>query len=133
MRSLSVTILALLLFSCAKENKPKKPLYGYIEIYSAKTAKVIELGHNITSTVTLVEPQLYGDLTFLGFEIIENPAKVFSIKAKALFKPWEQQILLPVYQTFDTTISLKTRSPGLHILNFYSSTVLLKSDTVQVN
>ena len=100
---------------------------------STNTVKTILVGQNITSKIRLVVPSVSGEMTFLGFEINENPSRVFSIQAKALYKPWANQITLPVYQTFDTIISISTILTGRHIMNFYNSTVLLKSDTVQVN
>jgi len=130
----SITILfCFLIFSCTKTNQVSEPFVGYIEIDSTNTVKTIPVGQNIKSIIRLVIPSISGETTFLGFEVVESPVKIFSIKAKALYKPWFGQLSLQVYQTFDTTISIKTNLPGRHILNFYNSNNLLKSDTVQVN
>jgi hypothetical protein len=133
MRHFISILFCLFIFSCTKKDKANEPFVGYVEMDSTNTVKTVLVGQNITSRVRLVIPSISGDMTFLGFEIIENPVKTFSVKAKALYKPWAGQVSLPVYQTFDSTISITTSLTGRHILNFYNSTTLLKSDTVQVN
>jgi hypothetical protein len=134
MRHLISILFCFTMLSCTKNNKPaNEPFISNIEMDSTNTVKTVLAGQDITSKVRLVVPSVSGDITFLGFEINENPARVFSIKAKALYKPWANQITLPVYQTFDTTVTISTQLTGRHILNFYNTAVLLKSDTVQVN
>ena len=132
MRLLNLVPLCLLIFSCSKKDKSTAPYIGYLMIDSAITVKTVAVGENIVSRVRLAIPEMSGETTFLGFEIIESPAKNFSIRAKALHKPWDQQISFPVYETFDTTATITTKAAGTHILNFYNSMSLLKSDTVQV-
>ncbi len=133
MRHFISILFCLFFLSCSKKDSVNESFVSYIEIDSTNTVKNMLVGQNITSRVRLVIPSIISNMTFLGFEIIENPVKAFSIKAKVLFKPWKGQVSLPVYQTFDTTLSIITSLTGRHILNFYNSTALLKSDTVQVN
>ena len=109
MRHLVSILLCFLILSCIKNDNAHEPFIGSIEIDLTNTVKSVPLGQNITSKVRLVIPSLSGDVTFQGFDIIENPSKVFSVKAKALYKPWVNQLSLPVYQAFDTTVYISTK------------------------
>jgi hypothetical protein len=133
MRFLKLSIFALLLFSCIKQKKYNEPKIGFVEIDSTMSPKTVAVGENIVSKVRLVRGSIGGEFTFLGFEVTESPSKVFSIRAKALYKDWEQMIILPVYKTIDTSTIISTRLAGPHILKFYNANNLFKSDTVQVN
>ena len=133
MRQVTSFIFCLLIISCSKKDKTNDPFIGYMQIDSTTTIKTVAVGQDISSRVKLAIPSISGEVTFLGFEIIESPIKIFSIKAKAFYKPWTQQVSLPVYQTFDTTLLIKTNLTGQHILKFYNGINLLKADTIQVN
>lgn len=129
------TIIALffIVLSC-KKSAPEEILEQptAIEIAATNTVKTASLGQNITSTVTLAIPSITGDVTFLGFNVVETSTKVFSVKVKEIYKPWPNGIALPMYQSFDTTLNIQTKLAGQHVLNFYNGTQLLKSDTVRV-
>jgi hypothetical protein len=90
-------------------------------------------GQNVISHVRCQLTSINGSVYFQGFDIYEVTAREFHITAKALYKEWSIKLDLPVLWTLDTTALIKTPTAGKYILNFYNSTQLIKSDTVQVN
>ena len=91
------------------------------------------VGQDIISKVHFELNSISGDVIFQGFDIKEIATRQFNLNAKALYKDWNTQISSDMIMTFDTTVSVKATMTGQYILNFYNSTKLVKSDTVQVN
>ena len=119
--------------SCAKKKDIVQSFSGNLEITSTNSPLTGTVGQNIISSVTCQLPSISGSVKFQGFDIKEVTSRQFHITAKAFFKDWNTQISMPVIWTLDTTSSIRTTSSGIYILNFYNSTQLFKSDTVQVN
>ena len=88
---------------------------------------------NFKHIVNLERIRGYNSVNFKNFDIKEISAQQLNITAIALYKDWNTQIAMPVMWTIDTTASIKTTTIGKYILNFYNSSLLFKSDTVQVN
>ena len=128
-----IDILLFTFYSCLKKADIVKTFNGNLEIVSTSTPATALLGQNIISNVRCQIPSISGSVIFQGFDIQETASRQFNLKARALFKNWNTQITMPVIWTLDTTSSIKTTTTGRYILNFYNSTKLLKSDTVQVN
>lgn len=129
-----ICVFCLTVSSCKKYNvdRPKSKT-DYIPIYSAITPRNIALGQDIKSRVNLGFYSYSADVTFLGFEVKEAASKQYDIRAKGFFDNINYEFSLPVVMTFDTTLSFRPTTSGQHILRFYSSSQLVKTDTVQVN
>lgn len=126
-------IFSLTICSCNKKNDIVKTFAGNLPIVSTNSPATVLAGQNIISKVRCELPSLSGSVYFQGFDIKEVSPRQFNIAAKALYKYWNTQIGMPVMWTLDTTANIKTTVTGKYILNFYNSTQLAKSDTVQVN
>lgn len=131
--SLLVILFALTYSSCNKKEDIVKTFNGNLPIVSTSTPATTPIGQNIISNVRCELSSISGSVIFQGFDIKEVSTRHFTLNAKALYKNWNMQITMPVIWTLDTTSSIKTLTTGQYILNFYNSTQLVKSDTVQVN
>lgn len=132
MKSIFYISIVLLLFACKKEVNTKTYISD-LEIKTTSTPATATAGQDIISRVYFEIPSVSGSIFFQPFKVKEIAPRIFNINAKALYKNWNSQFSLPVFSTFDTTLFIKTTVQGKYILNFYNSTLLLKSDTVQVN
>jgi hypothetical protein len=130
----TICIFCLAVSSCKKSvvDRPKSKT-DYIPINSTTTPRNIVLGQDISSRVNLGFYSYSADVTFLGFEVKEAASRQYDIRAKGVFDNINYEFSLPVVMTFDTTLSIRTTVSGQHILKFYSSSQLVKTDTVQVN
>lgn len=126
-------ILALIITSCTKNRDVVKTFAGNLPIVSTNSPTTATVGQNIISTIRCELTSLSGSVNFKNFDIKEISAQQFNITAIALYKDWNTQIAMPVMWTIDTTASIKTTTIGKYILNFYNSSLLFKSDMVQVN
>jgi hypothetical protein len=133
----SFIIFSLILCSCKKnkvDNEPlQKTFIGNLPIVSSNSPASVISGQDIISNVRCELSSISGGVLFQGFVIKEVPALHFAISAKAFYKDWNMYITMPAVWRLDTTATIKTTTPGRYILNFYNSTLLVKSDTVQVN
>lgn len=130
---LLVIVFALIFFSCDKKEDIVKTFNGNLPIVSTSTPVTILVGQNIISRLRCELYSISGSVVFQGFDIKEVTFRQFNLSAKALYKDWNSQITMPVIWTLDTTSTIKATTTGRYILNFYNSTQLVKSDTVQVN
>jgi hypothetical protein len=119
--------------SCNKKEYTVKTFDGILPIVSTSTPMTASVGQDIVSNVRCELPSVSGSVIFKGFDVKEITTRRFNLNAKALYKDWNTQIGMPVMWTLDTTSNIKTATAGQYILNFYNSTQLVKSDTVQVN
>jgi hypothetical protein len=126
-------LFCLTVISCKKSADRPKSKTDYIPINSAITPQSITLGQDIKSRVNMGFYSYSADVTFLNFEVKETVAKQYEIRAKGFYDNINYEISLPVVMTFDTTLSIRPTETGKHILKFYSSSQLVKTDTVQVN
>jgi len=126
-------VFALTFCSCNKNEDIVQTFNGNLPIVSTSTPITVLVGQNIISRVRCELNSISGSIVFQGFEIKEVTSRQFNLSAKALYKDWNTQIAMPVIWTLDTTSNIKATTPGRYILNFYNSTKLVKSDTVQVN
>ena len=135
MRQLSIFMIlfASVFCSCNKKEDTVKTFDGILPIVSTSTPTTASVGQDIISNVRCELPSISGSVIFKGFDIKEVTARRFNLNAKALYKDWITQIGMPVMWTLDTTSNIKAMTAGQYILNFYDSTQLVKSDTVQVN
>ena len=135
MKHLSLTILlfTLTFYSCTKKEDIVKTFNGNLPIVSTSTPTTALVGQNIISNVRCELSSISGTVIFQGFDIKETTTRQFNLTAKALYKDWNTQITMPVIWTLDTTTNINATTSGRYILNFYNSTQLVKSDTVQVN
>ena len=131
--SLLIILSALTFYSCNKKEDIVKTFDGNLPIVSTSTPTTALVGQNIISNVRCELSSISGSVIFQGFDVKEVTTRQFNLNAKALYKDWNTQITMPVIWTLDTTSSIKATSTGKYILNFYNSTQLVKSDTVQVN
>lgn len=120
-------------YSCSKKEDIVKTFSGNLPIVSTSTPTTAIVGQNIVSNVRCELSSISGTVIFQGFEVKEVSTRQFSLNAKALYKDWNTQIGMPVMWTLDTTSNIRATTTGRYILNFYNSTQLVKSDTVQVN
>ena len=135
MKQLSVLIIFFVLefYSCNKKDDIVKTFNGNLPIVSTITPSTALVGQTIVSNVRCELSSISGSVIFQGFDIKETATRQFSVTAKALYKEWNTQIAMPVIWTIDTTSNINATTIGRYILNFYNSTQLVKSDTVQVN
>ena len=135
MRQLSIFMIlfASVFCSCNKKEDTVKTFDGILPIVSTSTPTTASVGQDIISNVRCELPSISGSVIFKGFDVKEVTARRFNLNAKALYKDWITQIGMPVMWTLDTTSNIKATTAGQYILNFYDSTQLVKSDTVQVN
>ena len=131
--SLLIVLFTLTFYSCTKKEDIVKTFSGNLPIVSTSTPTTALLGQNIISTVRCELSSISGSVIFQGFDIKETATRQFNLTAKALYKDWNSQISMPVIWTLDTTSNINATTIGRYILNFYNSTQLVKSDTVQVN
>lgn len=131
--SLSILLFTLTFYSCTKKEDIVKTFNGYLPIVSTSTPTTALVGQNIISNVRCELSSISGTVIFQGFDIKETTTRQFNLTAKALYKDWNTQITMPVIWTLDTTTNINATTSGRYILNFYNSTQLVKSDTVQVN
>lgn len=126
-------VISLTVSSCKKSPDRPKSKTDYIPINSAITLRNITFGQDIKSRVNIGFYSYSADITFLNFEVKETVARQYDIRAKGFYDNINYEISLPVVMTFDTTLSIRPTETGQHILKFYSSSKLVKTDTVQVN
>lgn len=120
--------------SCKKSAVDRaKSKTDYILINSTITPRNVALGQDIESRVNLGFYSYNADVTFLGFEVEKTSSRQYDIRAKGFFDNINYDFSLPVVMTFDTTLSIRPTANGQHILRFYSSSQLVKTDTIQVN
>lgn len=131
--SLSILLFTLTFYSCTKKEDIAKTFNGNLPIVSTSTPTTALVGQNIISKVRCELSSISGTVIFQGFDIKETSTRQFNLTAKALYKDWNTQITMPVIWTLDTTTNINATTSGRYILNFYNSTQLVKSDTVQVN
>jgi hypothetical protein len=131
--SLSILLFTLTFYSCTKKEDIVKTFNGNLPIVSTSTPTTALVGQNIISNVRCELSSISGTVIFQGFDIKETTTRQFNLTAKALYKDWNTQITMPVIWTLDTTTNINATTSGRYILNFYNSTQLVKSDTVQVN
>ncbi len=131
--SFSILLFTLTFYSCTKKEDIVKTFYGNLPIVSTNTPTTALVGQNIISNVRCELSSIGGSVIFQGFDVKETAPRQFNLTAKALYKDWNTQISMPVIWTLDTTSNINALTTGRYILNFYNSTQLVKSDTVQVN
>jgi hypothetical protein len=131
--SLLIILLALTFYSCSKKEDIVKTFNENLPIVSTSTPNTALVGQNIVSNVRCELSSISGTVIFQGFDIKEVTTQQFNLNAKAIYKDWNTQIGMPVMWTLDTTSNIRATTTGRYILNFYNSTQLVKSDTVQVN
>ncbi len=129
-----LVILFVGITSCEKSNDQPKSKTDYIPINAATTPSTIALGQSIRSRVNCGFHDKVADITFLNFEVKESAPKQFEIRARAFYDNirYGNTSTLTV-DTFDTTLTLPTVTTGQYILKFYSNSLLVETDTVQVN
>lgn len=130
---LLIVLFTLTFYSCTKKEDTVKTFNGNLPIVSTSTPTTALVGQNIISNVRCELSSISGSVIFQGFDIQETAPRQFNLTAKALYKDWNTQITMPVMWTLDTTSNINATKTGLYILNFYNSSQLVKSDTVQVN
>lgn len=128
-----ISIFALTITSCKKNEDIVKNFTGNLPIVLTNSPTTATVGQNIISNVRCELTSLSGSVYFQNFDIREISTKEIDITANALYKDWNTQLAMPVMWTLDTTASIKTTIAGKYVLNFYNSSLLFKSDTVQVN
>ena len=124
---------SLTIISCSKNKEIVKTFTGNLPIVLTNSPVAATAGQSIISNVRCELTSLCGSVYFQGFDIKEISMNEFNINAIALCKDWNTQIDMPVMWTLDTTATIKTTTPGKYVLNFYNTSSLVRSDTVQVN
>jgi hypothetical protein len=130
-----VTLVSLIIPACKKTNDISRPKSktDYVPIISANSPTQVTQGQLITSLVKCGFTEYFADITFINFEIKEPLLRHYDIKAKAFYNNIIYDYSLPVFMTFDTTLTLQTPTKGQYILRFYKFNKLVETDTVQVN
>ncbi|MBC7423006.1 MAG: hypothetical protein H7334_06070 [Ferruginibacter sp.] len=131
--SLLIVLFTLTVYSCTKKEDIVKTFNGNLPIVSTSTPIRALVGQGIITNVRCELSSISGSVIFQGFDIKETATRQFNLTAKALYKDWNSQISMPVIWTLDTTSNINATTTGRYILNFYNSTQLVKSDTVEVN
>ena len=131
--SLLIVLFTFSFYSCSKKEDIVKTFNGNLPIVSTSTPTRALVGQNIISNVRCELSSISGSVIFQGFDIKETATRQFNLTAKALYKDWNLQISMPVIWSLDTTSNINATTTGRYILNFYNTTQLVKSDTVQVN
>lgn len=130
---LLISAFCLTVASCKKTGDRPKSKTDFIPIISSQTPRSVSLGQVIKSRVTMGFYSYNADVTFLNFEVKEEPAKQYEIRAKGFYDNINYEISLPVVMTFDSTVSIRPAVTGQYFLKFYSGSQLVQTDTVQVN
>jgi hypothetical protein len=133
MRQLILSLLILAIFAgCRKNNEPDTVIVD-LSIISATTPATAVQGQDIISQVRCSGSDLC--YQFSNFEIKEMAARHFMIMAKGTYPNSKKgDIVCPqaIYYA-DTSLTIHTPAKGQYILNFFNHSLLIKSDTVQVN
>jgi len=130
---LLISAFCLTLTSCKKTADRPKSKTDFIPIISTQTPRNVSMGQEIKSHVTMGFYSYHADVTFLNFDVKEEPVKYYEIRAKGFYDNINYEVSLPVVMTFDSTVSIKPATVGQYILKFYSGSQLVQTDTVQVN
>src|SRR5690348_9649820 len=103
---LLISAFCLTVASCKKTGDRPKSKTDFIPIISSQAPRSVSLGQVIKSRVTMGFYSYNADVAFLDFEVKEEPAKQYEIRAKGFYDDINDEISLAVVMTFDSTVSI---------------------------